>query len=523
MGYSSRSETAPGRRRTRLLSGGPSSDARASPILGRAHSALWILRQSRTDMDLEQYVRVLRAHWLLILASIVVCVGAAAAFAWTRTPIYAARTQLFVATGGASADLSQTYQGGLFSQQRVLSYAQIVSSPPVVQAAMAQLGLRESVRKLQGKISASVPTDTVLINVTVKEQSPQRAKAIADAVGNQFATFVNRLESRPGEGSSPVKVSVTSQAQLPTEPVSPRKVFYLAFGALFGLALGIGGAVLREALDDRIRDEDDAAAIASAPVLGSIAEDPDAGRRPLIVVEDPFSVRAEAYRRLRTNIRVLSVDRGARSLVISSAVASEGKTLIAANLGVTFAQAGYRVILVDSDLREPNLADVLGLSSTVGLTDVLVDNLPVEAALQTWRLGLPLEVLGSGSQPPPNPSELLSSQRFATVLGILTDRVDVVILDAPALLPVTDAAILARLTSGMILVTRPASTLRGQLETATWSLHAVDEQALGVVLNRVPIRRAAVRHSSGYPSDRREADERGFGTDVPLHVPAREG
>jgi succinoglycan biosynthesis transport protein ExoP len=473
-------------------------------------------------MDLKQYVRVVRAHRLLILASIFICVGAAAALAWTRTPIYAARTQLFVATGGAPADLSQTYQGGLFSQQRVLSYAQIVDSPPVVQTAITQLGLRESVRELQGKISASVPTDTVLINVTVQEQSPQRAKAIADAVGNQFTSFVDRLESRRAE-SSPVKVSVTSQAQLPTEPVSPRKVFYLAFGALFGLALGIGGAVLREALDDRVRDEDDAAAIASAPVLGSIAEDPDAARRPLIVVEDPFSVRAEAYRRLRTNIRVLSVDRGARSLVISSAVASEGKTLIAANLGVAFAQAGYSVILVDSDLRQPNLAEVLGLSSTVGLTDVLVDNLPVESALQTWRLGLPLEVLGSGSQPPPNPSELLSSPRFATVLGILTDRVDVVILDAPALLPVTDAAILARLTSGMILVTRPASTRRDQLETATWSLHAVDEQALGVVLNRVPIRRAAGRHSSGYPSDRREADERGVGTDVPLHVPAREG
>jgi capsular exopolysaccharide synthesis family protein len=142
----------------------------------------------------------------------------------------------------------------------------------------------------------------------------------------------------------------------------------------------------------------------------------------------------------RTNLRVLGVDRGAHSLVISSAVASEGKTLIVANLGVAFAQAGYRVILVDADLRQPKLAEVLGLSSTVGLTDVLVDMTPVEVALQTWRHGFPLEVLVSGSQPPPNPSELLSSERFASVLGLLTNRVDVVILDAPALLPVTTAA-----------------------------------------------------------------------------------
>jgi polysaccharide biosynthesis transport protein len=474
-------------------------------------------------MDLEQYVRVLRAHWLLILASVVVCVGAAAAFAWTRTPIYAAKTQLFVSTGGAPDDLSQTYQGGLFSQQRVLSYADIVSSPAVAQAVVEQLDLPETVQQLQSEIDASVPLNTVLINVTVKDRSPQRAKAIADAVGEQFPRFVSTLEAPQAGRSSPVKVSVTSEAQLPTAPVSPRKVFYLMFGALFGLALGVGGAVLREALDDRIRDEDDAAAIVGAPVLGSIAEDPDVKRRPLIVADDPASVRAEAYRRLRTNLRVLSVDRGAHSLVISSAVASEGKTLIVANLGVAFAQAGYRVILVDADLRQPKLAEVLGLSSTVGLTDVLVDMTPVEVALQTWRHGFPLEVLVSGSQPPPNPSELLSSERFASVLGLLTNRVDVVILDAPALLPVTDAAILARVTSGMILVTRAASTRTDQLETATQSLRAVDEQALGVVLNRVPLRRAWARRSSGYRPYRGLADERGFATDVPQHVRAREG
>jgi succinoglycan biosynthesis transport protein ExoP len=470
-------------------------------------------------MDLEQYVRVLRAHGLLIVVSVLVCTVAAGVFAWTRTPIYAAETQLFVATGGAPADLSQTYQGGLFSQLRTQSYAEIVSSRAVAQAVIEQLDFPETVQHLQSEIHASVPTGTVLINVTVKDRSPRRAKAIADAVGEQFPTLVSALETPEAGRTSPVKVSVTNQAQLPTNPISPRKFRFLGLGGLLGLVLGIGGTVLREALDNRIRGEDDAAAIVGAPVLGSIAEDPDAESRPLIVANDPSSVRAEAYRRLRTNLRVVSVDRGAHSLVISSAVASEGKTLIVANLGIAFAQAGYRVVLVDADLRRPKLAEVLGLSSTVGLTNVLVDNLTVDVALQTWHHdGLPLEVLGSGPQPP-NPSELLSSQRFATVLGVLTDRVDVVILDAPALLPVTDAAILARVTSGMILVARPASTRTDQLESATQSLRAVDEQALGVVLNRVPTRRAWGRRSARYASDRR-ADEYRFATDVPLHAPS---
>jgi polysaccharide biosynthesis transport protein len=291
-------------------------------------------------LDLKQYGRLLRAHWLLVVATILVCTVAAGVLAWTRTPIYAARTQLFVSTPGIPADLSQTYQGGLFSQQRVLSYAQIVSSPLVAQAVIKRLGLPMSVRQLQDKIRSSVPTDTVLINVTVRDPSPQRARAIANALGEEFSSFVSTLETRPGDRESPVKVSVTSQAQLPAHPDSPQKALYLAPGVLAGLVLGIGAAVLREVLDNRIRGGDDAAALTGAPVLGSITEDPNAERRPLIVANDPFSAQAEAYRRLRTNLGVLGIDHSHRSFVISSAVASEGKTVVVANLGIAFAQAG---------------------------------------------------------------------------------------------------------------------------------------------------------------------------------------
>jgi capsular exopolysaccharide synthesis family protein len=452
-------------------------------------------------MDLNQYARVLRAHWLLIIFSILACTLAAGWLAWTRTPIYAAQTQLFVSTSGSTTDPIQTYQGGLFAQQRVGSYARIVASPAVAEAVIRQLGLRESVQQLQAKIHASVPTDTVLINVTARDASPPRAKAIADAVGRHFSAFVNALETPPGRRQSPVKVSVTSPAEVPTNPVSPRKSLAIVLGVVLGLVLGIGGAVLREALNRRIRGEDDAAAIARAPVLGSIVEDPQAKSNPLVVVNDPDSVAAEAYRRLRTNLRVLRADHGVRSFVVSSAVASEGKTVIVANLGVALAQAGSRVVLVDADLRRPMLADVLGLPSTLGLTSVLADNVPVQAALQSWRDGLPLEVLASGWRPS-NPSELLESPRFAAVLGALMERVDVVLVDAPALLSVADAAILARLTSGMILVARVASTRAEQLATAARSLHAVDGQVLGVVLNRLPARGAWPYRSAGERPDR---------------------
>jgi polysaccharide biosynthesis transport protein len=475
------------------------------------------------QMDLNQYARVLRTHWVLIVLSVLACTGAAAALAWTRTPMYAAQAQLFVSTSGGPTDLSQTYQGGLFVQQRVQSYARIVSSPPVARAVIRQLGLTESVPQLQAKVHASVPKDTVLIAVTAEDRSPPRAKAIADAVGQHFSEFVNTLETPQGQQRSPVKVTVTSRAEVPTHPVSPKKALALVLGVVLGLVLGIGGAVLREALNRRIRSEDHAAAVADAPVLGSIVEDPHADTRPLVVVEDPASIAAEAYRRLRTNLRALSIDHDVRSFVVSSAVASEGKTLISANLGIAFAQAGARVILVDADLRRPALTDLLGLPSRVGLSTVLVEELPVEASLQTWRDGLPLEVLASGWQPP-DPSELLESARFAAVLEALTERADLVIVDAPALLPVADAAILARLTWGIVLVASLASTQTEELESAARSLDAIDAQLLGVVLNRLPARNAWRYRSGGPWPDRGIAGRRWEASEGPVRMPAgREG
>ncbi len=443
-------------------------------------------------MDTKQYLHVLYAHRVLIVVAVVVCTAAAGAYAWTREPLYAAHTQLFVSTSASSSDQSPTevYQGGLAAQARAQSYTAILSSPAVAEAVVRKLGLSESAEDVESAITATAPEETVLIDVTVEDESPEQARDIANAVAEEFPRFVKTLESSPAPEGSDVDIKVASRAALPTSPESLPKGLYLAAGALLGLILGVALAALRELLDRRIRDDEAAEVIAGAPVIGHIPRDSRASKRPLVVLDDPDSPEAEAYRRLRTNLRVVTIDADRRSLLLTSAVPGEGKTLLAANLGIVFAQAGHRVVLVDADLRRPRLGRLLGLEPSPGLSELLSADTPTSELLSSDLLEetlhheqeLPLEMLTSGS-PPPNPSELLGSERFEVLLEGLTHRADIVIVDSPALLSVGDAAVIARVSAAILMVARVPSTRAEQFDAAAEALHAVGEPPVGAVLN----------------------------------------
>jgi capsular polysaccharide biosynthesis protein len=227
------------------------------------------------ERDLREYLRILRRRWLVVVSMLVVCVAAAAALAWARPPTYTASTQLFVSASAPSGNPTQSYEGGLFAQQRVLSYMSIVSSPLVVQAALNSLGYHDSVAQVQSEISASVPTGTVLLNVSVSHRSALGAKAIADAVSVAFIRFIQRLETPRAGQPSYVNVSVISPARLPTAPSSPRKPLYLALGAFLGLVLGIAAAALLDSLSDR----------AERGSVGDQAEEPERQRTTMAAAQ----------------------------------------------------------------------------------------------------------------------------------------------------------------------------------------------------------------------------------------------
>jgi tyrosine-protein kinase len=438
-------------------------------------------------MDLKQYSRVLGAHWLAISAILAGCVAIAAVIAWTQSPTYAATTQLFVSNNSkTSGSLSEDYAGLLLSQQRVASYTQLITSSAVLSDVAADVHARAL--DLGGEINATAPGGTSLIDVTVKDSSPKRAKAIADSLDRRFPVFIDALESSKGASAPPVKVSVTGVAKLPTHPIAPRKKVYLLLGALLGLLLGGGFAVVSEALDRRIRNLNDAATLAGAAALGSVAEYQRANVQPLVMVVAPTSVRAEEFRRLRTNLQFLIEKSDGKGFVVSSAVQGEGKTFVACNLAIAFAQAGQRVVLVDADLRRPRIHALMGFTGRIGLIDV-IRGLPVTRALVPWRKDVDLLVLPAG-RPREEASELIASREFADALTAAAAEADVMIIDTPALLPATDAAIVAKQTIGAVLVARAGFTRTRQLDTAVASLQTVEAHVLGVVVNRISPRAA---------------------------------
>lgn len=479
-------------------------------------------------MDVREYLRLLRRNWLLVVVLTALGAGITGAMTWRATPLYASSVTMVVSSPASADDPTSAYQGTLLSQQRVKSYADLVSSDQVAAAVIRQLGLTESPATLRGRISAQAVPDTVLLRATVTDRVPARAQLIANAVGDVFAGAVARMETPPGARSPSVHITVWERAKVAGSPVSPRPVRTIGLGVLLGLLAGVGAAALRTRLDRTVSGEDDVRGAVGLPVLGAICYDPDARLRPLVVHGPSHAPRAEAFRVLRTNLRFVDVDTHPRTIVVTSALPGEGKTTTSANLAFTLAQAGARVVLVEGDLRRPTFGEYLGVEAAAGLTSVLIGAAELDDVLQPWGDdgalpgrsrpgGARFDVLPSGPVPP-NPSELLGSRGMHALLTQLAARYDAVLVDASPLLPVTDAAVLAAQCDAVLFVARTRRTHRQQIVTAVDALRAVDARLLGVVLNMVPVKGPDAYRRYGYPYVPKKG-RHSRGTAVPATAP----
>ncbi|MET4098100.1 succinoglycan biosynthesis transport protein ExoP [Agrococcus sp. UYP10] len=433
-------------------------------------------------MELSDYLRVLRKNLLLLLALMLTGVGAGALVAAVQEPVYSAQTQVFVSTQGGDTS-AELVQGNSFTLSRVKTYARLATSQGVLDRVVAELDLDATARELAGSVAASPLLDTTIIEISAVSEDPAVAVRIADAVAASLATTVAEIESA-GEQGSPIRLTTVENAVVPEDPISPRPLLNVAVGAVLGIALAVAIALLREVLDTRIRDERGLKLVTDLPIVGSMTFDSKAKQRPLVVHSDPLSPRSEAYRTLRTNLQFVEVDGRSRTFVVTSSTPSEGKSSTAANLALALADAGETVILIDADLRKPKVAEYMNIDGSVGLTDVLIGRAELVDAVQMWGESS-LYVLPSG-QIPPNPSELLGSKSMQALITQLESEFDWVLFDAPPLLPVTDAAVLARHTAGAIMVVASGRATRHQLDVALSMLENVDAPVAGVVLTMLP-------------------------------------
>ncbi|MDF2993727.1 MAG: ywqD 2 [Microbacterium sp.] len=436
----------------------------------------------RGIMELSDYIRVLRKNWLVIVVAALLGLGAAAGYSLSRTPLYEARSTVFVSSQ-AGDTIGELQQGSSFTQQRVSTYVNLVATPIVVEPVIEELDLDRSAGALSEEISASSPTGTTLIQITVTDPDAQVAAEIANALSASLSRTVQDIETPDGQSTSPIKLTPVRDAAPGNVPVSPNVPLNLLLGTIVGLGLGIVITILRTVLDTRIRSVRDVANVTDRPIIGAIPFDPKAAERPLILHADPHNPRSEAFRTLRTNLQFIEMDDG-HTFVVTSSIPSEGKSTTTVNLAIALADAGKRVALIDTDLRKPKVAEYLGIEGGAGLTDVLIGRAKVGDVMLPWGKR-PLFVLPAGKVPP-NPSELLGSKQMGQLLAAIAKDFDVVLLDAPPLLPVTDAAILAKQTTGALVVVAAGRTSAGQFDGALTALETVEAKVGGVILTMVP-------------------------------------
>jgi capsular exopolysaccharide synthesis family protein len=448
-------------------------------------------------VDFKQIIQVLRRRWMTIALLFVIAVGASAAYSFTATKQYQSSATIFISAN--MRDASDNYAATYAISTRMETYADLATSGDLLNGVISELGLGNlDVAALASKIDSEVVPSTSQIKLTVTDHDPAVAQTINAKLSEDLANYLAEVETPTGTTSSQIIARVTDPADFQQSPVTPRTVLNLVVAGLIGLVLGIGLAVARDVLDRSVSSLEHVEEVSSAPVLASIGFDSQIKKSPLLTDLGAFASRTEAFRLLRTNLQFLDLEQQPRSLVITSAVPGEGKTVTAANLAVALAQAGRKVLLVDGDLRRPRVAALLDLDGAVGLTSVLVGTATLDDAIQVHDAS-GLHFLASGPKPP-NPTEILQSRVTHDLLKRLRDDFDMVIVDAPPLLPVADAAVIATATDGAIVVARHGKTSRDQLREAVTRLENVGARVFGVVINMIP-RRAANSYYYYYYED----------------------
>lgn len=450
------------------------------------------------EIDLRDLLAMLLRRWWLIVLCALLAGGTA--YGYTRyfmTPVYVASNMLFL--GKEDTRIPMDLITVEVNNQLIVDYRELLRTKMVSREVIAQLDLDVPESIIRRGVGVNVISNSRMFSISFTSPDPQ----FATEVVNKLAEV---LVVKAKEIIQVNNVVVIDRAEVPTSPVGPDARRNTMLAALVGLMAAVGIIFLLEFLDRTFKKPEDMERRLGVAVLGEVPEfegEPRVSKRKrqqqlkkvvqpevrtlsrnLIAHSHPKSAAAEAYRSLRTNLHYISVDKPLRSMVITSPSISDGKSTTAANIAISLAQSGLRVLLVDGDLRKPKLHRYFALKNASGLTSLLADDASLEAVVQTVPEIPNLEVITSGPIPP-NPVEILISDRLRQVLEQLAATYDFMVIDSPPAAQVTDSAILSKLTDGALLVVSAGETGIEATIRAMKALNTVQANVLGTLLVKV--------------------------------------
>ncbi|MDI6693930.1 MAG: polysaccharide biosynthesis tyrosine autokinase [Anaerolineales bacterium] len=518
----------------------------------------FITTQEIETIDIRQYLWILwRYLWLIVLAGIL---GAGVAYyvSVTQTPIYQSTTTVLINESAAKNAVTD-YTTILASERLTKTYSEMLVKTPVMEEVARRLNLKVLPDDLQKRVEAQPVRDTQLVKISVEDPNPYLAAAIANTLVEVFSDQIKELQTsrfseskanlqeqiyameaqisqasqelakmkeqglsgadalearlaqyqqiyaslvtnfeqiRLAEAQSATNIIQVEPARADLVPVRPQVLRNTLLAGFVAVVLAIGLVFLFEFLDDTVKDPDQIIRATELPILATIGRI-NTEKTSLVAQFDPLSPIAESFRRLRTNIRYSAVDEPIRRLLVTSPTPKEGKTTVATNLAVILAQDGLRTILIDGDLRRPTIQKLFRSKIDSGLSTLFVHpELSVDLVLKPTNI-VGFQVLPCGERPP-NPAELLGSKRMSDILSQAEAIADMVVIDSPPVLSVIDAAVLATLNTGVLIVIQPGSTKQRDLMQTVEQLRRVKAKILGLVL--VDIKARYARYYRSYYS-----------------------
>jgi capsular exopolysaccharide synthesis family protein len=525
-------------------------------------TSAYLKEASTFSIEFHRYVSLLW-HWSWLIVLTTALAGGAAYYRVQREiPLYRATTLVMVNEAPANRNIDYTTM--MTSERLAQTYAELLTTRPVLEAVAERLGLDQSTWSIldqPGSIQAKPLENTQLMKISVVDTDPVRAALVANTLvavfaeqnlaeqASSYAASKQNLESQMAQLDQQIQTDSATLGSIestpenqaerdqingilaqyrqtyadlmqsyeqvrlaevqnisniiqkepaipPGTPFQPVVFRTTMLGALLGLFLGVGMIVLFEALDDTIKDPEEIAHRFGLPFLGMIATHEAENEGPIAKTK-PRSPITEAFRSLRTNIQFTSVDRPVQSILITSPSPKDGKSTVAANLSVVFAQSDRRVVLIDADLHRPKQHTLLGVSNRRGLSELFTQ--PVIMLNGNLReTNVPnLSVLTSGSLPP-NPAELLGSDKMLQILSQVNKQAEIIVIDSPPLMAVTDAAVLSSRADGVLLVIRPSVTKLQACKQTIEQLNHLGANVLGYVLNEVNVKKSGYKYTYYY-------------------------